>query len=187
MTGLRCFAAAATVTVFRCGCLTLWRGADAHLQHSHPWRAPLPLVRSLHGGIPHPVGVDRRGTSGAQLLAAADAHISAAGGRDRRRGVPIGDRILEVAHRNPLAPHLFLVFSALPLRSLRLCVEPRFPFGFGFAGKVYRAREAAPLRCPQGTAGMRPSLRRCEPAGCRRPAPGGSRSCPLAPGTLPAP
>jgi hypothetical protein len=40
VTGLRCFAAAATVTsvffidfcaaVFRCGCASLWRGADAH-------------------------------------------------------------------------------------------------------------------------------------------------------------
>jgi hypothetical protein len=43
------------------------------------------------------------------------------------------------------------------------------------------------LSRPRGPAGMRPSPDRCEPAGHRRPAPGGSRSCPRSPGTARAP
>ena len=39
----------------------------------------------------------------------------------------------------------------------------------------------------RGAAGTRPSPRRCGPAGRRRPAPGGSRSCPGSPGSAPAP
>ena len=48
-------------------------------------------------------------------------------------------------------------------------------------------RNAPLVTHPPATAGTRPSPGRCAPAGCRRPAPGGSRSCPRSPGTAPAP
>ena len=51
------------------------------------------------------------------------------------------------------------------------------------------ARDAQPYGVTGacGRAGTRPSPGRCEPAGRRRPAPGGSRSCPRSPGTARAP
>ena len=46
----------------------------------------------------------------------------------------------------------------------------------------FRHRDVRSLSA-RGTAGTQPSPRRCEPAGCRRPAPDGSRSCLRSPGT----
>jgi hypothetical protein len=45
------------------------------LQRSPRRIAPLPVVRKRSGGIDRPVGIDRRGASGHQLLAAADTDV----------------------------------------------------------------------------------------------------------------
>ena len=55
------------------------------------------------------------------------------------------------------------------------------------SGTARSKRLCSPVSGPRGTAGTRPSPRRCERAGGRRRAPGGSRSCPRSPGPARAP